>query len=133
MAEIISLAREQIQQESAAAGFDDFSVEIDYDVTVESQDYFYLLPTATNSNEEWTALASNVNVRMTTEFKGMPEVPGVPTKYTVNHHTTLVETGYISGIETIETPAGTFKDCLRVEYQTDASIKTILPKEMALF
>ena len=133
MAEMISLAREQIQQESAAAGFDDFSVEIDYAVTVESQDYFYLLPTATNSNEEWTALVSNVNVRMTTEFKGMPEIPGAPTKYTVDQHTTLVETGYISGTETIETPAGTFEDCLRIEYRTDASIKTILPEEMAMF
>lgn len=134
MAEMISLTREQIRQESAVAGlFDDISVEIDYDVTVESQDYFYLLPTAAAFNEEWTALESNISMSMTTEFKGMPEIPGVPTKYTINTYTTLVETGYVAGTETIETPAGTFEDCLRIEYRTDASIKIVLPEEMALF
>ena len=33
---------------------------------------------------------------MTTEFKGMPEVAGVPTKFTVDTYTTLVETGLTS-------------------------------------
>ena len=132
MEEIISLSREEIEQEAAADGFN-ISVEIDYDVKVQSQDSFYLLPTAAAFNEEWTALESNISMRMTTEFKGMPEIPGLPTNYTINIYTTLVETGYVSGTETVETPAGTFEDCLRVEYRTDASIKTVPPEETALF
>lgn len=127
MEEIISLSREAIQQEAAADGLN-ISVEIDYDVKVESQDYFYLLPIPATFNEEWTALALNVTVSMTTEFKGMPEIPGVPTKLTVDRYTTLVETGNVAGTETVETPAGTFEDCLVIEYRTDASIKTVPPQ-----
>ncbi len=127
MEEIISLSREAIQQEAAADGLN-ISVEIDYDVEVESQDYFYLLPTPATFNEEWTALALNVTVSMTTEFKGMPEIPGVPTKLTVDRYTTLVETGNVTGTETVETPAGTFEDCLVIAYRTDASIKTVPPQ-----
>ena len=127
MEEIISLSREAIQQEAAADGLN-ISVETDYDVEVESQDYFYLLPTPATFNEEWTALALNVTVSMTTEFKGMPEIPGVPTKLTVDRYTTLVETGNVTGTETVETPAGTFEDCLVIAYRTDASIKTVPPQ-----
>ena len=123
----ISLTRETIEQDAAANGLN-ISVETDYDVEVESQDYFHLLPTSTSLNEEWTALALNVTVSMTTEFKGMPEVPGVPTKFIVDTYTTLVETGYITGTETVETPAGTFEDCLVIEYRADASIKTVPPQ-----
>lgn len=127
MEEIISLSREAIQQEAAVDGFN-ISVEIDYDVKVEPQDYFYLLPIPASLNEEWTALELNVTVSMTTEFKGMPEIPGVPTKLTVDRYTTLVETGNVTGTETVETPAGTFEDCLVIEYRTDASIMTVPPQ-----
>ena len=127
MEEIISLSREAIQQEAAADGLN-ISVEIDYDVKVESEDYFYLLPTPATFNEEWTALELDITVSMTTEFKGMPEIPGVPTKLTVNRYTTLVETGNVAGTETVETPAGTFEDCLVIAYRTDASIETVPPQ-----
>ena len=126
---IILQAREEIQQDAATQGLD-ISVDIDYDVMVESQDYFYLLPTPATFNEDWTALTLNIVVNMTTEFKGMPEIPGVPTKYTIITNTSLVETGNVTGTETVETAAGTFKNCLRIEYQTDATTKTVAP-EMA--
>ena len=128
---IISLAREEIQQDAADAGLK-ISVEIDYDVEVESQEHFYLLPTSATFNEEWTALALNIAVNMTTEFEGLPEIPGVPTKQTVKTYTTLVETGYVTGTETVETSAGTFEDCLVIKYRTDASIE-IIPSTMDAF
>lgn len=129
MEKIISLSRAAIQQEAAADGLN-ISVEIDYDVMVESQDYFYLLPIPASFNEEWTALELNVTVSMTTEFefKETPEIPGVPTKLTVNIYTALVEVGNVAGTETVETPAGTFEDCLVIEYRADASIKTVPPQ-----
>ena len=131
MDKIISQAREEIQQDAATQGLN-ISVDIDYDVAVESQDYFYFLPTSTPFNEEWTALELNIVVNMTTEFKGIPEIPGVPTKQTVKTDTTLVETGNVTGTETVETPAGTFEDCLVIEYRTDASIKIVPPEIAAL-
>ena len=128
---IISQAREEIQQDAATQGLN-ISVDIDYDVMVESQDYFYFLPISATFNEEWTALTLNVVVNMTTEFKGMPKIPGVPTKQTVITRTILVETGNVTGTETVETPAGTFADCLVIEYRTDASIQIIPPEIAAL-
>ncbi len=39
---------------------------------------------------------------------------------------TITETGHVLGTETIKTPAGTFKDCLKVEYRTETKA-TITP------
>ena len=125
MEKIIAVSREQIQQE-APEGLD-ISLDIDYDVEVESQDYFYFLPTPATFDEEWTALELDVIVSMTFDF-GM-EIPG-GSEQTVTNYTTLVETGKVIGTESVETSAGTFEDCLRIEYRTDATTKTVAP-EMA--
>lgn len=126
MEKIIALSREQILQE-VPEGLN-INLDIDYDVEVESQDYFYLLPTPASFNEEWTALELDIIVSMTMDF-GMPEIPG-GSEQTVKNYTSLVETGNVTSTETVETPAGTFEDCLRIEYRTDASTKTVAP-EMA--
>lgn len=127
MEKIISLSREQILQE-VPEGLN-ISLDIDYDVEVESQDYFYLLPTPASFNEEWTALELDITVSMTIDF-GMPEIPG-GSEQTVTNYTTLVETGEVIGTESVETPAGTFEDCLRIEYRTDATRKTVAPEAAA--
>ena len=127
MERIIALSREHILQEMPEGL--NISLDIDYDVEVESQDYFYLLPTPTTSNEEWTALELDVVMSMTIDFD-MPEIPG-GSEQTVTNYTTLVETGKVIGTESVETPAGTFKDCLRIEYRTDATRKTVAPEAAA--
>lgn len=127
MEKIISVSREQILQE-APEGLN-INLDIDYDVEVESQDYFYLLPTPASFNEEWTALELDIIVSMTMDF-GMPEIPG-GSEQTVKSYTSLVETGNVTGTETVETAAGTFEDCLRIEYRTDASTKIVAPEAAA--
>ena len=127
MEEIISLSREQIRQE-APEGLN-ISFDMDYDVQVESEDYFYLMPTPATFDEEWTALELDVVVSMTFDF-GMPEIPG-GSEQTVTNYTTLVETGKVIGTESVKTPAGTFEDCLRIEYRTDATRKTVAPQAAA--
>ena len=104
--------------------------DIDYDVEVESQDYFYFLPTPATFGEDWTATEINVVLTMTIDLKGMPiEIPGGSTQ-TVKTYTTLVETGNVTGTETVETAAGTFEDCLVIEYRTDASTETVMSVEV---
>ena len=94
------------------------SIDIDYDVEAESQDYFYMLPTPATFNEEWTALELNVTLTITINIQGAPmEIPGgAPT---ITTHSSVVEIGNVTGTETVETPAGTFEDCLIIEYQTN--------------
>ena len=95
------------------------SLDLDYDVEAASQDYFYLLPTPATFNEEWTALELNVTLTLTIGIQGAPvEIPGGATQ-TLTTHSTVVEIGRVTGTETVETPAGTFDDCLIIEYQTN--------------
>lgn len=104
--------------------------DLDYDVEVDSQDYFYFLPTPATFGEEWTAIEINVVLTMTIDIQGMPiEIPGGSTQ-TVKTYTTLVESGNVTGTETVETEAGTFEDCLVIEYRTDASTETVMSVEV---
>ena len=104
--------------------------DIDYDVEVDSADYFYFLPTPATFGEEWTAIETNVVLTLTIDIKGMPiEIPGGSTQ-TVKTYTTLVETGNVTGTETVETEAGTFEDCLVIEYRTGAATETVMSVEV---
>ena len=106
------------------------SFDISYEVDVTSQDYFYFLPTPATFNEEWTAIEVNVVLTMTIDIKGLPmEIPGGSTQ-TATTYTTYVEVGNVTGTETVDTDAGTFEDCLIVEYRTDASSETALSMEV---
>ena len=106
------------------------SFDIDYEVNVTSQDYFYFLPTPITYNEEWTAIEVNVVLTMTIDIKGLPmEIPGGSTQ-TATTYTTYVEVGNVTGTETVDTDAGTFEDCLVVEYRTDVSSETALSMEV---
>ncbi len=98
------------------------SLDLNYDIEVTSADYFYLLPTPITYNEEWTALELNIALTLTMDIQGAPmEIPGgAPT---INTHSTIVETGVITGTETVETAAGTFEDCLIIEYQTNETVQ----------
>ena len=106
-----------------------FSLDLDYDVEVGSQDYFYLLPTPATFNEEWTALELNATLTLTIGIQGAPvEIPDGATQ-TVTTHTAVVEIGRVSGTETVETPAGTFEDCLIIEYQTNETTQMTISLE----
>ena len=98
------------------------SLDLNYDIEVESADYFYLLPTPATYNEEWTALELNVALTLTMDIQGAPmEIPGgAPT---IKTHSSIVETGVVTGTETVETAAGTFEDCLIIEYQTNETVQ----------
>lgn len=119
----------QAMQEQMPEGFN-VSFDIDYEIDVKSQDYFYFLPTPATFNEEWTAIEANVVLTLTIDIKGLPvEIPGGSTQ-TATTYTTYVEMGNVTGTETVETDAGTFEDCLVVEYRTDTSTETALSMEV---
>ena len=113
MEDLLPIMREQTFGEAA---------DLSYDIEVESADYFYLLPTPVTYNEEWTALELNVELNLTVDIQGAPtELPGGPPN--IKTHSTVVETGVITGTETVETDAGTFEDCLIIKYQTDETVQ----------
>ena len=85
-----------------------------YDIEIEAQDPFYVLPTSVTFNEKWDAAQIKAKVTMT------PDPPQDPEE-TIPEFT-IVETGKVMGTESVETSAGTFKNCLKIEYRTATEV-----------
>ena len=81
-----------------------------FDITVEAEDNMSLLIKPTVANEEWDVIKINANIEVTQNG----ELQG-----TLNY--TIIETGIVLGTETVETAAGTFDNCLKVQYQTETT------------
>ena len=109
-------------------------LNVTYELDIDAQDYFYVLPTPATFNEEWEA--SRVDVEMDLQIDITSNVEGFPpTSQMITMFLTLVETGNVTGTETVETAAGTFEDCLIIAYKMDASIRTEpdLPEAKTMF
>ena len=91
-----------------------------YKVEIEAQDPFYVLPIPVALNEKWEATQIKAKITM------QPVPPQDPPEATLEF--TIVETGTIVGTENVETPAGTFKDCLKIEYRTETEVEVSSPE-----
>ncbi len=104
------------------------SFELDYEIDVESRDYFYFLPTPATFDEEWTAGETDIGMTLVIDIKGLPmELPG-GSEQNVETRTSLTETGNVTGTETVDTDAGSFEECLVIEYRVDAITETDTPE-----
>ena len=82
-----------------------------YEIEIEAQNEFYTLPKPVTFNEQWDATHIKAKITIT------PDPPqGDPDEAILEF--TINEKGNVLGTESIETPAGTFEDCLKIEYQT---------------
>ena len=98
-------------------------INILYQVKVEVQDQFYVLPTSVTVNEKWDATQIKAKITM------RPFPPQDPEEIIVE--LTIVETGKVLGTENVETPVGTFENCLKIEYKTDTEVETFPPDQAA--
>ena len=90
---------------------------------VEGNEYLYVFPMPPIFNEEWTAIQLNAKVSSKYELKGKPsEVSKLGELPDIKFDFNLVEIGKVVGTETVETKAGTFEDCLKIEYQTKTTL-----------
>ena len=90
-----------------------------YDIEVEAQDPFYVLPTSVTFNEKWDTVQIKAKVTM------RPDPPQDPEEMICEF--TIVETGKVLGTENVETPTGTFEDCLKIEYRTATEVAIFAP------
>ena len=105
------------------------SFNINYDVEVGAQDHFSLLPTTINPNEKWNTTQIKAKVSMQYEIIGAPaDFPATDEMPKIILDFNIAETGNILSTETVETQAGTFEDCLKIEYRT-ATIMEVSPPE----
>ena len=88
-----------------------------YEIEVTAQDQFYMLPISGTVDEAWEVTQINVKLPLRPD---PPPPPGEPAEVTFDF--TIVETGRILGTENVETPAGIFEDCLKIEYRTETEL-----------
>ena len=88
-----------------------------YNIEIEAQDPFYALPIPVTFNEKWKATQIKAKITLT------PVPPQDPPEITLEF--TIVETGTVVGRENVETPAGTFEDCLKIEYRTETEVAAV--------
>ena len=91
-----------------------------YDVEIEAQNQFYVMPMPVTFNEKWNA--TQIKVKLTLR----PIPPQDPPEATIEF--TIVETGTVVGTENVETSAGTFEDCLKIEYRTETGVAISSPE-----
>ena len=102
------------QQSISTTG--DVSAEVSYEIAVEAKDDFYLLPTPIVFDKVWTATQISGSITLKLEIQSpIPnlQISGGDQK---SIPIALVEKGKITAKETVKTPAGTFEDCLKIEY-----------------
>ena len=106
------------------------SFDIKYNVAAKAQDHFLLLPTATNPYDKWDSTRIEAKVTMKydiqggpADFQGADEIPEI----LFDFH--IVEIGNILSTETVETSAGMFEDCLKIEYRTATTMEVSPPEQ----
>ncbi len=86
------------------------SANFTYNIEVEAQDNSNLLPTPVTLNEEWDT--NEIKASLALIFEGEEQIK-------IDY--TIMETGIVKGTETVVAAAGTFEDCLKVEYRTETT------------
>ncbi len=81
-----------------------------YNIEVEAQDSSNLLPTPVIPNEKWDTNEIKASLALIFEDEE---------QYIIDY--TIIETGIVLDTETVETAAGKFEDCLKVEYRTETT------------
>lgn len=87
-----------------------------YDIEAETKDSFHVFPTPVAFNEAWEAMEIKAKITMRSDPPQAPEE--------IMLDLTIVETGKVLGTENVETLAGTFENCLKIEYQTETKVET---------
>ena len=87
-----------------------------YDIEAETEDSFYVFPTPIAFNKAWEAMKIKAKITMRSDPPQAPEE--------IIFDLTIVETGTVLGTEDVETLAGTFENCLKIEYQTETKAET---------
>ena len=105
------------------------TIDFDYTVNPTAQDYFYLFPIPITYNEEWIAMELVVKVNMSMDINGAAVEPPAELKSIIST-TNFEERGKVIGKETVETQAGKFNDCIKIEYKTLTATDTTLPPQI---
>ena len=101
----------------------DVSADVSYEIKVEAKDDFYLLPTPIVFDKVWTATQISGSITLKLEIQSAIPNLQIPSGAQEPIPIVLVEKGKVVAKETVKTAAGTFEDCLKIEYWYAATEK----------
>lgn len=102
------------QQSISTTG--DVSADVSYEIEVKAKDDFYLLPTPIVFDKAWTAMQISGSITLKLEIQSTIPNLQIPGGDQEPIPIALVEKGKVTAKETVKTAAGTFEDCLKIEY-----------------
>ena len=94
----------------------DVSADVSYEIEVEAKDDFYLLPTPIVFDKAWTATQISGSITLKLEIQSPIPNLQISGGDQESIPIALVEKGKVVTKETVKTAAGTFADCLKIEY-----------------
>ncbi len=103
------------------------TISLIYDVEAEAEENSFLLPLDVTPNEEWDSFNVNATISFTMDIQGLPDFQGAPEIPTITLDVDIQETGIILGTETVDVTAGTFEDCLKIQFQTETELTASEP------
>ena len=104
-----------IKEQKGISTTDGASADFSYEIEVEAEDDFYFLPTPIVFDEEWMAMRISGSITLKLKMQGLGfQIPGGDQVNAIPID--LVEKGKVTAKETVKTLAGTFEDCLKIEY-----------------
>ncbi len=102
----------------------DLTVNLNYNVEVETEDKFNFLAVQASPNEEWDAIQIGAKITMEFDIQGLPDFQNAADIPEITLDFTIVEKGKILGSETVETTSGKFEDCLKIVCRTETTMTT---------
>lgn len=90
---------------------------VTYTVTADVPEQTLFIPFPLTLNEEWDTVKLNAALNISVND---PSSPNNNNRMVFNYK--IFETGTVVNKETIETPAGTFNDCLKIEFRTETDL-----------
>lgn len=96
------------------------SLDVEYNIEPTAQDTLYFLPSTLNSEEKWITTQVSVRIQISMNIKGT-EINIPEANKSVSLTMKLSETGQLIGKESVKTAAGTFENCLKIEYRTETT------------
>ena len=93
------------------------SLDVEYTIKPTAQDTLYFLPSTLNNKEKWITTQVSVRIQISMNIKGT-EINIPESNKSLSLTMKLSETGDYIGKESVKTAAGTFENCLKIEYRT---------------
>ncbi len=103
------------------------TVNLDYEIKVDPIDHLKLLHKQVDMDKEWKALEINAKTEMKFNIEGIDIFKDAEDLPTTILDFAIVEKAKVVGTESIETPAGTFHECLKIVYKTDTKMTETRP------